>query len=165
MPRQQCCREMYTVSLRHSSYHLSNYSSTLKTHSHFSIYAFGETPNCCLRTGNQHREETLELWNWYLCLDSTLACRHIGRYWPFVRGIHRPPVNSPHKGQWRGALTISLICAWTNGWTSNRDANDLRRLHAYYDVTVMGMICAGIAGPNKHTLATLLCCVIIVGKL
>ena len=21
------------------------------------------------------------------------------RYWPFVRGIHRSPVNSPHKGQ------------------------------------------------------------------
>ena len=26
------------------------------------------------------------------------------RYWPFVRGIHRSPVNSSHKGQWRGAL-------------------------------------------------------------
>ena len=26
------------------------------------------------------------------------------RYWHFVRGIHRSPVNSPHKGQWRGAL-------------------------------------------------------------
>ena len=26
-------------------------------------------------------------------------------------GIHRWPVNSPHKGQWRGALMLSLICA------------------------------------------------------
>ena len=26
-------------------------------------------------------------------------------------GIHRSPVNSPHKGQWRGALMFSLICA------------------------------------------------------
>ena len=26
------------------------------------------------------------------------------RYWLFVRGIHRSPVNSPHKGQWRGAV-------------------------------------------------------------
>ena len=34
------------------------------------------------------------------------------RYWPFVRGIHRSPVHSPHKGQWRGALIFSLICAW-----------------------------------------------------
>ena len=34
------------------------------------------------------------------------------RYWPFMRGIHRSPVNSPHKGQWRGALMFSLICVW-----------------------------------------------------
>ena len=33
------------------------------------------------------------------------------RYWPFVRGIHRWPVNSPHKGLWRDALRFSLICA------------------------------------------------------
>ena len=32
------------------------------------------------------------------------------RYWLFVRGIHRSPVNSPHKCQWRGALMFSLIC-------------------------------------------------------
>ena len=33
------------------------------------------------------------------------------RYWPFVRETHRLPLNSPHKGQWRGALMLSLICA------------------------------------------------------
>ena len=32
-------------------------------------------------------------------------------YWPFARGIHRSMVNSPHKGQWRGALMFSFICA------------------------------------------------------
>ena len=32
-------------------------------------------------------------------------------YWPYVRGIHRRPVNSTHNGQWRGALMFSLICA------------------------------------------------------
>ena len=31
------------------------------------------------------------------------------RYWPFVRGIHRSPVNPPHQGQWRGALMFLLI--------------------------------------------------------
>ena len=36
-------------------------------------------------------------------------CRVTG---PFVRGIHRSPVNSPHEGQWRGDLIISLIYAW-----------------------------------------------------
>ena len=37
------------------------------------------------------------------------------RYWPFVRGIHRWPVDSPHKGQWHEALIVPLICPWTNG--------------------------------------------------
>ena len=54
-----------------------------------------------------------------------------------VRGIHRSPVNSPHKGQWREDLVFSLICAWTNGWVNNRVAGDLRRHRAHYDVTVM----------------------------
>ena len=49
-------------------------------------------------------------------------------------GIHRSSVNSPHKGQWRGALMFSLI--WINGWV-NRAAGDLRRHRAFYDVTVM----------------------------
>ena len=42
-----------------------------------------------------------------------------------------------HKGQWHGALVFSLVCAWTNGWINNRDAGDLRRQCAHYDVTVM----------------------------
>ena len=29
--------------------------------------------------------------------------KHFPRYWPFLQGIHRSTVNSPHKGQWRGA--------------------------------------------------------------
>ena len=61
----------------------------------------------------------------------------IPRYWPFVRGIHRSPENSPHKGQWRGALLFSLICVWINGWVNNCEAGDLRRHLAHYDVIVM----------------------------
>ena len=66
--------------------------------------------------------------------------KHFPRYWPSVRGIHRSPVDSLHKGQWRGALVFSLNCAWTNGWTNNWDAVDLRRHCAHYDVTVIGCI-------------------------
>ena len=33
---------------------------------------------------------------------------HFPRYWPFVRGIHRSPVDSPYKSRWRGALIIDL---------------------------------------------------------
>ena len=47
------------------------------------------------------------------------------------------PVNSPHKGQWRGALMFSLICVRINGWVNNREAGDLRRYRAHYDVTAM----------------------------
>ena len=36
--------------------------------------------------------------------DDVIKWKHFPCYWPFVRGIHRSPVNSPHKGQWRGAL-------------------------------------------------------------
>ena len=57
--------------------------------------------------------------------------------WPFARGFHRSPVNSPHKGQWREALMFSLICSWTNGWVNIGEAGDLRHHRAHYDVTVI----------------------------
>ena len=59
------------------------------------------------------------------------------RYRPFVRAIHRSPVISPRKGQWRGALMFSLIWVWINGWVNNREAGDLRRHRAHCDVIVM----------------------------
>ena len=43
--------------------------------------------------------------------DDVIIWKHFPRYWPFVRGIHRSPVNSPHESQWRGALLFSLTCA------------------------------------------------------
>ena len=49
------------------------------------------------------------------------------------------PVNSPYKGQWRGTLMFCLTCAWINGWVNNREAGDLRRHRAHYDVTVMSI--------------------------
>ena len=49
------------------------------------------------------------------------------------------PVNSPHKGQWRGALMFSLIFAWVNDWVNNRETGDLRRHRDHYDVNVMEM--------------------------
>ena len=54
------------------------------------------------------------------CHDDVIKWKHLPRYWPF----YRSPVNSPHKGQWRGALMFSLICVWINGWVNNREAGD-----------------------------------------
>ena len=69
--------------------------------------------------------------------DDVIKWKHFPRYWPFVLEIHRSTMNSPHKGQWRGALMFSVICARINGWVNNREAGDLRRHRAHYDVIVM----------------------------
>ena len=69
--------------------------------------------------------------------DDVIKWKHFSRYWPFVRGIHRSPVDFPHKDQWRGALMFSLICVWINVWVNNREASDLRRYRAHRDVIVM----------------------------
>ena len=59
-----------------------------------------------------------------------------------VSGIYSPRTASTHDDvikwkQWRGALMFSLICVWINGWVNNREAGDLSRYRAHYDVTVM----------------------------
>ena len=72
--------------------------------------------------------------------DDIIKWKHFPCYWLLVPGIQRPPVNSPHKGQGRGALMFSLICAWINGWVNNREAGDLTRHHAHYVVSVMNEI-------------------------
>ena len=63
--------------------------------------------------------------------------KHFPRHWPFVRGIRRSPVNSLHKGQWRGALMFSLICVRINSWANTIDAGDLRRHLVHYDVIII----------------------------
>ena len=40
--------------------------------------------------------------------DDVIRWKHFLRYWLLVRGIHRSPVNSPHKGQWCGGVFFDL---------------------------------------------------------
>ena len=68
-------------------------------------------------------QSSLQCLQWH---DDVIKWKHFPCYWPFVWGIHRSPVNSPHKGQWRGALMFSLICTWTNAWVNNPDTDDSR---------------------------------------
>ena len=90
-----------------------------------------------------HSMVSEQLSQWWLLRrtihDDVIKWKHFPRNWPFVRGIHRSPVNSPHKGQWRGALMFSLICVWINDWVNNREAGDLRRYRTHYDVIVISM--------------------------
>ena len=72
----------------------------------------------------------------------------IGPKWG-QKSVLRPnlsTVDSPHKGQSRGALMFSLICAWRKACAKNWDARDLRRHCAHYDVTVTEDY------PNKYDL-------------
>ena len=62
--------------------------------------------------------------------DDIIKWKKFLHYWPFVQGIHRSLVNSPHKGQWRGALMFSLICTWIYGWVNIREPG------THYDITV-----------------------------
>ena len=48
--------------------------------------------------------------------DDVIKWKHFPRYWPFVRGVYRSPVNSPNKGQWRGALMFFFICVSKLPW-------------------------------------------------
>ena len=74
---------------------------------------------CYLRTWWRHQMETF---------SALLA---------LCAGNSPVPVNSPHKGQWRGALMFSLICARINDWVNKLEAGDLWRHRGHYDVNVM----------------------------
>ena len=69
--------------------------------------------------------------------DDIIKWKHFPRYWPFVRGIHRSPVNSLHKGQWHGAFDVFFDLRWINGWVNSHEAGDLGCRRAHYDTTVM----------------------------
>ena len=102
----------------------------------------------------QASPDRIQGWTWrkkFMYHEEVITWKHFPRYWPFVSGIHRTPVDSPHKGQWRGSLTFSVICASTN----NRGAGNLRRNRAHYDATVMRRAlspCQDNPASNKATI-------------
>ena len=67
--------------------------------------------------------------------EDVIKGKHFPRSWPFVRGIHRTPVNSSNKSQCLWCLLWST--PWINGWVNNREAGDLRRHRVHYDVIVI----------------------------
>ena len=96
--------------------------------------------------------EIHKLWKWLvdsLQHSDVIKWKYFPCYWPFVRGIHQSPVNSPHKVLWRGTLMFSLICAWANGWVNYHYVGDLIRHCAHDDVTVMK---ASITPVRRHSM-------------
>ena len=49
-------------------------------------------------------------------------------------------------------LMFSLICAWMNGWVHNREAGDLRRHRAHYDVIVMNFSLLALCATKRSAL-------------
>ena len=116
---------------------LNNLFFLFKLFIHFGIYLATdglESPCCWCDSKMKHSSTNERIW---LQHDDVNKWKHFPRYWTFVRGLHRSPVNSPHKGQWRRALMFSLICARINGWVNNGEAGESRRYRPHYDVTVM----------------------------
>ena len=113
--------------------------------------------------------QSVPLWLGYfrsLCADrvghdDVVKWKHFLRCWPFVRGIHRSPMNSPHKGQWRRALTFSfrLNKRWSKkllGWWFETPSTPVWRhcnvgvtwddVHfTWYNCTVLKSNCANMA--------------------
>ena len=93
--------------------------------------------SCCVCANVHHWWSTIFRLNMpYITHDDVIKWKHIPRYWPFVRGIHRSPVHSRTKAS-DAELWYFFICAWINGWVNNGEAGDLRHHRAHYDVTVM----------------------------
>ena len=59
---------------------------------------------------------------------------HISALLVLCVGITPVTGGFPHESLWRWNLMFSLICAWTNGWASNRGTGDLRHHRTLYDV-------------------------------
>ena len=101
---------------------------------------------------------------WFRPHDGVIKRKDFSRYWPFVRGIHRLPVNFPHKGQWRGALMFSLICTGINGWINNHEAGDLRCHRVHFYVIVMNLQAAdrmlACPGSNPENGVYGICCLL-----
>ena len=93
---------------------------------------------------HMHLSKLLQSYAWWRQQMETFP-----RYCPFVRVIHRSPVNFPHKYQWREALTIVFICTWSIDLVNNRDAGDLRRHLAHYEVTELNWLVNHVFGNRR----------------
>ena len=87
--------------------------------------------------------------------DDVIKWNHFPRYCPFVREFHWWPVNSPHRGQWRGGLMFSLIYGRINGWVNNGEAGNLRHHHTHSDVIVMQKVSVIVLSFTKFILSNL----------
>ena len=114
-----------------------------------SLALMGKQWIACLCVLEMRMAKCIPIILWFCCWSFFPWWRQVETFsallvlWELITGplgIRRSSVNSPHKGQWRGALMFSLICAWTNDWANHRDPGDLKSQCIHYDVTVMHIL-------------------------
>ena len=74
--------------------------------------------------------------------EDVIKWKHFPPNWPFVRGIHRSPVDFPSQGSVTRSFGVFFDLhlnkrSWTNGWANNGDAGNLRHYRTYFDVPAM----------------------------
>ena len=87
------------------------HSSTSEIEEHKHSYMYVWIWNKERKEDNKKEDYNRMLKYWWLvmpiCLhDDIIKWKNCLRYWPFVKGIHRWPVDFLHKGQWRRALSF-----------------------------------------------------------
>ena len=73
--------------------------------------------------------------------DDVIKWKKFPRYLPFVRGIHRWPMKSPHKGQWCGAL-IFFHLRPNKRLSKHNDAIVMLCTSSFYIVVVLSFLSA-----------------------
>ena len=125
------------ITITKYSFILSTYLPHISNITHTEIMYLNVRINVIILYENMQSKLLFHDLSLYSDHDDVIKRKHFPRYWPFVRGIHRSPVNSPHKGQLCGALMFTLICERINAWVNNREAGDLKRYRPHYDVIIM----------------------------
>ena len=97
---------------------------------------------------DSYRNEVMEITWWRHQMDTFSALLILCEGNPPFTGGY--PSQRPVKR----SLIFFFICAWTNGWSNNRDAGDLRRHRYHYDATVM---CSKFT-PGCRTTIRWVCC-------
>ena len=75
--------------------------------------------------------------------DDVIKWKFFPRYWPLC---------------WKLSFDVSLTSVWINGWENNREAGDLSRHHAHYDLTVTDLFKIDIPW-RMHVIFTATCLV------
>ena len=95
-----------------------------------------------------------------MCLNESVVCQEMLQLRlmtllpSFSWWRHQMETFSALLAFWRGALMFSLVCVWINDRVNSREAGDLRRYRAHYDVIVMYVqvsICA-IVKDARHVI-------------